>query len=271
MRSLAVRPRSAALAPYIASFHYLESNFADRLERIMPNGQAHLMVNLAEDEFRTYGTGHGQKNSALEGAVLAGPHARATVLDTLEQRWLLAAEFKPGGAAPFFSMPICETRDRVVSLSDLWSQSGVLLRERLLEAATPDAMFHVLERVLLDHMKRERDPAMRFAVAAMERGVPVAKACERLGLLPKTFVRRFRNEVGIEPKRFARVRRLQRTLKAAKNPTENDWCALAAEQGFTDQAHLIHDFRRLTGITPSAYQPCSPQRRNHVPIAPQRD
>ncbi len=32
-------------------------------------------------------------------------------------------------------------------------------------------------------------------------------------------------------------------------------------------ADLIHDFRDLTGMTPTAYHPSSPQRRNHVPLA----
>jgi AraC-like DNA-binding protein len=267
MRSLAARPSSGTLAQHIARFHYLESSFPDRLERILPNGRAHLMVNLAEDEFRTYSLRNPAQVSSHQGAVLAGPHAQPTVLDTREQRCLLAVEFRPGGAAPFFSLPICEMQNTVVSLSELWRQRGGLLRERLFQAATPAAMFRVLESVLLAQMNRPRDPAICYAVAALEHGTPVAEICDRLGLLPKTFVRRFRSQVGLEPKRYARVRRLQRTLKAAVSPARRDWCALAAEQGFADQAHMIRDFHDLTGITPAAYLAAGPERRNHVPIA----
>src|SRR5438034_11830771 len=42
---------------------------------------------------------------------------------------------------------------------------------------------------------------------------------------------------GITPKRFARVHRLQRVLRAVRRSSEPDWCALAAEHGYTDQAH----------------------------------
>lgn len=35
-----------------------------------------------------------------------------------------------------------------------------------------------------------------------------------------------------------------------------------------DEAHLVHDFRELTGITPTAYRPRSIEERNHVPVSP---
>lgn len=142
-----------------------------------------------------------------------------------------------------------------------------MLRERLAEAGAPEAKFRIFETVLLEHLAQSRDPAIAFAVSVLEGGVTVAQAGSRLGLLPKTFVRRFRKQVGLPPKRFARVRRLQRIVGSVRGPLGVDWSMLAAEQGYTDQAHFIHDFRDLTGITPTAYQPCSPQRPNHVPIA----
>jgi hypothetical protein len=38
---------------FIKSFHCQETNLPFTLERIMPNGQTHLMVNFGEDEFRS--------------------------------------------------------------------------------------------------------------------------------------------------------------------------------------------------------------------------
>jgi len=233
----------------------------------MPNCQAHLMVNLAEDEFRTYHATRTGNMHRHAGAVLAGPHARSTVIDTRVQRWLAAVEFWVGGAGRFFSMPMTEVCNEIVPLADVWGCNGRSLRERLLEAPTPVAKFRVLEEVLLEHLAPEFDPAIQYAIAALRGGVPVSKVASRLGLLRRTLVRRFSSEVGITPKRFARVHRLQRVLRAVRRSSTPDWCALAVEHGFTDQAHLIHDFRDLTDITPSAYKPHSPRRTNHVPIA----
>lgn len=265
MFHLAARPRSRALAPFVASFHYNESDFPAAVERILPNGQAHLMINLDEDEFRTYSGPELGCVHRSGGAVLAGPHGRSTAIDTREQRRLVAVEFRPGGAAAFLRMPVSEVCDQVVSLDDLWRGAGASLRERLCEAPTAVEKFRVLEAVLLERLVQPRDSSIAAAVRMLERGLPIAEVRSRLGLLPKTFVRRFRRQTGLAPKRFFRVRRMQRIVGLAATSPSLDWCAVAADHGYTDQAHLIHDFRDLTGLTPTAYCPSSPRRRNHVP------
>ena len=232
----------------------------------MPNGQAHLMVNLAEDEFRTYGARPEQvfRNS---GAVVAGARSKSIVIDTREQRWLAAVEFLPGGASRFFSMPMTELSNQVVPLQDLWRNDGMFLRERLLDARAPAAKFSIFEEVLLHHMRLEFDPAIQCAITSLRSGASLEQALSRLGLSARTLERRFSSQVGIPPKRFARVHRLQRILRAVRHCAKPDWCRLAAEHGYADQAHLIHDFRDLASITPSAYKPDSPSRNNHVPVA----
>lgn len=74
------------------------------------------------------------------------------------------------------------------------------------------------------------------------------------------------------PKRFARVRRFQRLLALAAGQAATaargggDWARLAAECGYHDQAHMIHDFRSFAGQSPSEYAPRSVAERNHVPF-----
>ena len=233
----------------------------------MPSGQAHLMVNLEEDEFRTYGGPECETVRRVCGAVLAGPHGKSVAIDTREQRWLVAVEFKVGGAGAFFRAPISEACDHVVELGNLWGQDGGLLRERLCGAPSPRDKFNILEGLLLRHLVHTMKPAIAAAITLLDHGASIACTRSQVGMLPKTFVRHFREQVGMSPKRFSRVRRLQRILGSINRSTGADWSMMAAEHGYTDQAHLIHDFRDLTGITPTLYCPSSPQRRNHVPIA----
>ncbi|MBO0911737.1 MAG: helix-turn-helix transcriptional regulator [Acidobacteria bacterium] len=266
MRSFSAKPASPVLKRLVKSLHCHEADFPFALERIMPNGQAHLLVNLAEDGFRTYGRARLEEISEHSGAIVAGPHARSVVIDTEGQRWLASVEFRHGAACQFFEMPMTEISDHVVGIRDVWPRDGAWLRERLLEAPSPSAKLCVLEKVLLAHLKVRSDPAIEYAIAALEAGLSVSGVAARLGLSARTLERRFSRQVGITPKRFARVGRLQRVLARARGSRKPDWCRLAAEHGFTDQAHLIHDFRELADITPTEYKPHSPERNNHVPI-----
>ena len=269
MSVVAVRSPSPALARFVSSLNYIESDIPTTLERILPVGRIHLMVNLCEDEFRTYGGPDCATVHRTHGAVLDGPHSQPIVIDTKLQRCLVIVNFKLGGALPFFTSPLSETRDQLVELDQLWGRDGGVLRERLLDARTPEAKLQILETVLLDHLvhPQDPDPAIRHAASAFERGTPVSEVASQLGLLPKTFVRRFRQQVGLTPKSFSRVRRLQRVVRSISEPRAADWADLAAQHGYADQAHLIHDFRELTGITPASYRPRSAEEHNHVPVA----
>jgi AraC-like DNA-binding protein len=73
--------------------------------------------------------------------------------------------------------------------------------------------------------------------------------------------------VGLTPKRFARVRRLQRLLGEIHGNSVVDWAEVAARHGYYDQPHLINDFRALTGVTPGEYLATVGGERNHVPFA----
>jgi AraC-like DNA-binding protein len=263
-----VPPRTARLAPFVSALGYYESALPAGRDRVLPGGGTDLMVNLHEDEFRTY---HGPGATAVRrapGAVLIGAEEHAVVIDTADQRRGISVSFTAAGAATFFGLPLGEVTGQLVGLEELWGRDGAVLRDQLLAAAGPRRQFAVLEEVLLRHLAAPspHQPAMGHAAAELTRGRKVGDTGAELGLSPRTFTRRFRDHTGLTPKRFARIQRLQRLLAAVEPDRPADWARLAAEHGYCDQAHLIDDFRELTGVTPGAYRPRSAAERNHLPV-----
>jgi AraC-like DNA-binding protein len=126
----------------------------------------------------------------------------------------------------------------------------------------------VLESALLEHFTgpQRPDAAIPAAAAAFECGARVRAVASHLGLGSKTLVRRFREHTGLTPKRFSRVRRVQRVVASLGAADDVDWSSVAAQHGYADQSHLVHDFRELTGLTPTAYRPRSAEAPNHVPV-----
>jgi AraC-like DNA-binding protein len=254
-----------ALAPFVESLWYYECNLPHARERILPSGSMQLLINLDEDQLRTYvGDGYSVVQST-RGAALGGVQPQHFAIDTAEQRAIAGVSFKPGGAYPFFAPPADELTGLHVELDVLWGRDGAVARERLLEARTPAGKLRTLEALLLGRVARplERDPVVAFAVEAFARDVPVAEVTARLGMTPRRFIQRFGEAVGLTPKRFARLLRFQRVLAAVERGPV-DWAEVALDCGYFDQAHLINDFRAFSGINPTAYHCNSTSGRNHM-------
>ena len=78
----------------------------------------------------------------------------------------------------------------------------------------------------------------------------IAALAKALGCSLRTLQARFLVAVGMTPKEYARVRRLQallRTLDSERSAIAD----AAARHGFNDQAHATHDLLRWTGTTPA--------------------
>ena len=81
--------------------------------------------------------------------------------------------------------------------------------------------------------------------------VRVETVASELGVSTRHLRRAFIESVGVPPKEFARGVRLQRAIRASAR--SKDWSSIARDAGYYDQAHLIGDFRELTGLTPTAF------------------
>jgi AraC-like DNA-binding protein len=261
------RPPSPPLRPFVERLWYFEDELAHSRERSLPSGSIQLLVNLHEDALRWYEAGLPAVHS-ISGAGVCGPFSRPIEIDTAEQRAIVGVSFRPGGASPFFTAPAYAMSDTHVDLRDLWGQDGRLLRERLLECATPEAMISMLEGALVRHASGPlaRDQMVVLALGALEHGAGVAGLCERFDVPRTKFVSRFRRHVGLAPKRYSRVRRFQRTIRAMVEDGQHDYAGLAAEYGYHDQAHFVHEFRSFAGTTPAHYRPRSAGELNHLPL-----
>ena len=63
----------------------------------------------------------------------------------------------------------------------------------------------------------------------------------------------FKEQVGMAPKQYRWLRRFQRVIGNAAGGKAIDWAQLALGSGYDDQAHLTHEFREFSGMTPTAW------------------
>lgn len=243
-------------------------------ERVLPTGTMELVIDLREDELRVYDGQNHEQFQSFGTALICGAYLEPFVIDTANQAQVIGVHFKPGGAFPFLKLPAGELRNAHVSLETLWGAKAVELRDRLLEAEMPDARFHLLERTLLRQAARPlaRHPAVAFALKEFQDTLhtrTISDVGDQTGLSQRRFIQVFREEVGLTPKRFCRVRRFQEVLRLIKREQQVDWGEIALECGYFDQAHFIHDFQAFSGFTPTAYLARCTEHLNHVPLRDQ--
>lgn len=91
-----------------------------------------------------------------------------------------------------------------------------------------------------------------FAILQARGQLAVSELGRGAGLSERHLRRRFIQAVGLSPKEFARVRRLRSSLLDALE-TGQRWVELAAACGYADQAHLVKEYKLLSGLAPEAF------------------
>jgi AraC-like DNA-binding protein len=259
------------LSEFVACLWYSRGTpRSHEFERILPDGSVEIVINLQEDHFRVYEQHSNTLVQTVRGALVSGPRSDYFVIDTAQQLLTIGVHFKPGGAFPFLGLPAADIQNQQVALHDLWGQAASDMREELLEAASVDQMFEVLEKWLLRQASRiERHPAVVYALKEFRPGHArgVLDVTDRIGISPKRFIQLFQKEVGLTPKLFCRVRRFQKVLHSVAMGERIEWADVALHCGYFDQAHFIHDFRAFSGLNPSTYIAQRTEHLNHVPLS----
>jgi len=213
--------------------------------RVLPDGTSELVVSVAV-------AADGTAGDLLEGA-LYGVKTRALVVKPVVPTDNVSVRFRPGGASRLFGVPAHELTDRAASLDGLCS-GGTQLERDLVTATDAPARLHILERFLLARLPdRAGDGTLDEALALLVRRrgrLSVRELARHTGASVRRLERLFRREVGVGPKRFARIVRLQRTIEALRRGGGH--ARVAAEAGFADQAHMVRELRALAGVTPGA-------------------
>ena len=165
---------------------------------------------------------------------------------------------KPWGLAPFLPMPAAELRDRPVTIEQVWGRAAVAeLRDRLAAAERPHEMLTLLEDELLRRLCETAGLGLvrhlSSVLAATGGAVAIGDLGRAAGVSSTHLTRRFKELVGVTPKRLARSHRFAATVFAIDPTGPVDWGELAARAGYFDQAHFGHEFRAFTGFTPTRY------------------
>lgn len=228
------------LAAFVDRFWYRapdESVGSTAPHRVLPDGCLDIVV------------GPGQ-------AFVVGAMTRPLLVPPADAAGLLGVRFRPGMATAFLRIPAAALTDDRVPLEAIWPD-GEDLADFMGFALGTDEAIKRLARTLTARLPRIASVPRDLVVAVdriMARGgrIDVSRLAASLGVTRQHLARRFAEHVGVTPKTFCRVVRLWSVLRSTNGGRVN-WAALAADLGYSDQSHLVAEFRSLTGLTPSRW------------------
>jgi AraC-like DNA-binding protein len=170
----------------------------------------------------------------------------------------VGVHFKPWGLAPFLPLPAVELRDRPVTLEEVWGRPAIAeLRDRLATATGPHEMLMLLEDELMRRVSETTGLGLvrhtSGVIAAAAGAVAIGDLSVAAGVSGTHLAQRFKEVIGVTPKRLARTYRFAATVRGIDPAAPVDWLELAGRAGYYDQAHFGNDFRAFTGLTPTRY------------------
>jgi AraC-like DNA-binding protein len=96
------------------------------------------------------------------------------------------------------------------------------------------------------------DDAIR-CIQASRGTVAIHQVAEDFGCSRRHFERVFLDTVGLPAKTFAKIIRFHRAVHLMTGPHRLPLAQIAAELNYADQSHLTHDFKDLTGVSPTRF------------------
>ncbi|HEX3457729.1 MAG TPA: helix-turn-helix domain-containing protein, partial [Candidatus Baltobacteraceae bacterium] len=178
---------------------------------------------------------------------------------------VVGISLEPQGACALIGAPVRQLLDVTVDLRDTLGAASHELGTRCALAAQTSSWNPERNAVAVV------SEAAQWALRRIERGLDVDAVVHRaeriirqqrgvvsvdalgtaLGLSRPRFAQRFRERIGVTPKRFARMVRFHSALEMLGR--SSSIALTASELAYYDQAHMHRDFEEFAGMTPGAF------------------
>jgi AraC-like DNA-binding protein len=196
-------------------------------------------------------TGRQQRNSFVTGTGF-GQVLRALRVEAFE---CLQVRLTPVVAHAVLGAAVTDLGSAVVSLDDLWGREAARISEHLGDLSSWEDRFTLTDAWLARRCAAASPVAPEVAwawrgILASRGMIRIEDLAAELGWSRKRLWSRFHSQIGLPPKRAAKLVRFDHAvhaLVAGQNAAE-----VAADAGYTDQSHLHRDVAAFTGLTPAA-------------------
>lgn len=220
-------------------------------DHIVPDGCVEIVFNLGDPFERETAVGAERQPLVL----LVGQMTTPVSVRPTGRVDLVGLRLKAECASAWVGAPAWALRDRLIPADDALGDQVHRLRDALGESLAAGARLDAIARHCAGWARRAApvDPAVAWTLDEVRRigGVgAIGRLAALAGIERRRLERGFRRWVGLTPKEFARITRVQRALALLERRPRPTGAEIAVRCGYADQSHLIREFRALVGPAP---------------------
>lgn len=255
MRNVQSAPASPALRPYVRAFAQRAHSGAAESQP-MP-AFLETVIHFDFGDPLIVQLANGMCASSLPMS-LVGPHTHSVTGLRLEGNIDSFAIFlEPTALWLLFGVPTSLVAETHFDSCDVLGNPLATLWNVLGETPSFAGRIQLAEMFLfrqLDLCRRVPTVAMTAAALLAQCGgrITIMDLAWHMNVCVRELERSFVRELGVTPKRFARVARFQSALDARVRCPEKSWLEIAVNAGYHDQMHLVHEFSTFCGLAPTA-------------------
>jgi AraC-like DNA-binding protein len=168
--------------------------------------------------------------------------------------------FKSNGFHKLFRIPNQEIINRIIDAEDIFDSTMLIFFEQLSLAKGLNEMCAIANQYLLLYLNKQKlyypnDQITLISDLILKNYgvVNMDKLAYDANMSLRTFERHFTDQVGVPPKLFSCITRFNHAFDLKLRNPGMDWTSIVYESGYFDQMHLIKDFKRFTGNTPTSF------------------
>ncbi len=247
------------LAPFVRTYWTLAGPAADMTPQpILPDGTTELIVHRGRP-FRHFSDACIERQASR---LFVGQMTKPAIIAPDGDADVVAIRFRPFGAFALTGLPPGAVTDRIADATSLgcgWLADALRRAE---DADTAIEALRLLESALVRRVTRARaTPGVDGTLAAAVRAIDCSRGTMRIddvaagvGVTRRHLERLFDTRVGLTPKAYARVIRLQAAAARLADAPGDRLADVSGETGYFDESHMIREFLAIAGRTPSEFR-----------------
>ncbi len=249
---------SPALQPYVDTYWLL--SFEGKAgeyspdQYCIPNGMVEIVITIDDGN---YDIGANGDWFPMPDMMMCGVYNESVILRAVGTTRKFGIRLKPEMLHMLFKVPSSVLYTDFTDFENIAGNNAKLFVEQLAEAPDEAAIFYRTEAFLLAQLhghKQERNCLAEAVnlIRVLGGGVSIEKICKSVCINPRRLQRSFQKEMGLSPKAYQRLIRFYSAYRDTHSLQQaGGWAGLSYNNGYSDQAHLIREFKEFTGLLPT--------------------